>query len=161
LVLEEKNSWAIGSHLGKWCMLHEYLWKLFVCLSHWNFANKRCRRVSFIMFWPIVEKLLNIEQFCHWKSNEIIIKVLGEIVASFSYGYEALYEWDFLEMILSIFGTKRWRWYWILNNFHQMKLIWNLKYFFHNWTLSSRSYPHLEQLHIHVHTCTNGTFHIS
>jgi len=106
LKIDIRRKKIVGQLVHTWaneaCYTSIYESCLFVwfCLSHWNFANKRCRRVSFIMFWPIVEKLLNIEQFCPWKSNEIIIKVLGEIGASFLYGYKALYEWDFLEVIL-------------------------------------------------------------
>jgi hypothetical protein len=59
---------------------------------------------------------------------------------------EALDEWEFLEVILW-FLDLRWRKNWILTNFSHWKLIKNQKYFFHNWSLSSWSYAHLEQLH--------------
>jgi hypothetical protein len=36
------------------------------------------------MFRPTMEDLLNIENFCHWKFNEIKINILGKLGCIFN-----------------------------------------------------------------------------
>jgi hypothetical protein len=51
------------------------------------------------MFKPMVEGLLNIQQFCQRKFNKITCKFFRDFVASSWYDWKALNKWDFLHVI--------------------------------------------------------------
>jgi hypothetical protein len=79
-------------------------------LSHWDLPNHSAPDVLLVplespwwvwvhqdgsaLFKPMVQELLNIEQFCQRKLNKIKTKYFREIGASSWYYWKSLYKWD-------------------------------------------------------------------